>query len=113
MNLADLTAAVREFAEERDWEQFHSAKNLAISVMVEAAELLELVQWKSDDTIAADLEHEAARRAMSDEIADVLIYLVRLADVIGVGLDEAVQTKMRANANRYPADEVKGSAEKR
>ena len=113
MDLAELTAAVRQFADERDWHQFHTPKNLAISVAVEAGELLELVQWKTDDEIAeAVSEDETWRQGLRDEIADVLIYLVRLADVIGVHLLDAAAAKLAKNAERYTIDASHGSSAK-
>ena len=114
VDLAKLTAAVRQFAEERDWQQFHTPKNLAISVAVETGELLELVQWKSDAEIGDSIEgDEQWRRSLADEMADVLIYLVRLADVAGVDLLGAAASKVDANARKYPIDESRGSASKR
>lgn len=102
MDLIDLTAAVRAFAQERDWERFHTPKNLAVSVSIEAGELLEIVQWKNDDEVDADLGTDAGRDALSDELADILIYLVRLADVVGIDLVAAADQKLRKNASRFP-----------
>lgn len=102
MDLADLTAILRTFAEERDWEKFHTPKNLAVSVAIEAAELLELVQWRTDDELENYLETDKGRAALQDELADVLIYLVRLADVTGVDLRQATNAKIAKNRNRFP-----------
>lgn len=102
MDLAELTAALRTFAEERDWEKFHTPKNLAVSVAIEAAELLELVQWKTDEELASFLQTDEGRAALSDELADVLIYLVRLADVTGVDLRVAADEKIGRNHGRFP-----------
>ena len=113
MTLEDLTADLRRFAAERDWERFHTPKNLAVSVAVEVGELLEHVQWGSDDEIAARFATAEGRAAVGEEMADVLIYLVRLADVVGVDLLAAAVEKVAANAQRYPADEVRGSSAKR
>lgn len=113
VTLDDLAAELRRFAAERDWERFHTPKNLAISLAVETGELLEHVQWGSDDEIAARFGTAEGRKAVSEEMADVLIYLVRLADVIGVDLLGAASAKIAANAARYPADEVRGSSAKR
>ncbi len=113
MTLDDLAADLRRFAEERDWERFHTPKNLAISLAVETGELLEHVQWGSDAELAVRFGTAEGREAIAEEMADVLIYLVRLADVIGVDLLAAASAKIAANAVRYPADEVRGSSAKR
>ena len=113
MTLDDLAHELRRFAAERDWEQFHTPKNLAISLAVEVGELLEHVQWGSDADIAARLDSPDGRAAVAEELADVLIYLVRLADVAGIDLLDAASAKLAANAARYPADEVRGSSAKR
>src|SRR5260221_5251768 len=106
--LAELAGRLRAFARERDWEQFHNAKNLAASVSVEAAELLEVFQWLTREQ-AASLGDEAREQAQA-EIADVLIYLVLLADVLNVDVAEAVDQKIQLNHLRYPPDSVRGRA---
>ena len=113
MTLEDLADELRRFAADRDWDQFHTPKNLAISLAVEVGELLEHVQWGSDAEIAARFGTAGGREGLSEELADVLIYLVRLADVTGIDLLEAASSKIAANAERYPADEVRGSSDKR
>ncbi len=113
MTLDDLTHQLRRFAAERDWEQFHTPKNLAISLAVEVGEVLEHVQWGSDDEIAARLSGADGRAAVAEELADVLIYLIRFADVAGIDLLAAASAKLAANAERYPAHEVRGSSAKR
>jgi NTP pyrophosphatase (non-canonical NTP hydrolase) len=91
---------LRQFAAERDWEQFHVPKNLAMSVAIEAAEIMEHFQWLTPDEIAALPEPQ--RSAVAHEIADVLLYLVRLADVLDIDLVEAALDKMAINAHKYP-----------
>jgi dCTP diphosphatase len=113
VTLDDLTRDLRRFAAERDWEQFHTPKNLAISLAVEVGEVLEHVQWGSDDEIAARLAAPDGRAAVAEELADVFIYLIRFADVAGIDLLAAASTKLAANAERYPAHEVRGSSAKR
>ncbi|HVW31159.1 MAG TPA: nucleotide pyrophosphohydrolase [Acidimicrobiia bacterium] len=113
MTLADLAADLRRFAAERDWDQFHTPKNLAISLTVECGEVLEHVQWGSDAEIAERFSTADGRAALGEELADVLIYLVRLADVTGVDLLAAAVAKLAANEQRYPAAEVRGSSAKR
>ena len=110
MDLAKLTADLRRFAADRDWDQFHSPKNLAMALSVEAAELLEHFQWLTETesaTVAPDM-----KEAVAHELADVLIYLVRLADRLDVDLDAAVTRKLAINAAKYPADRVRGRADK-
>ncbi len=110
MDLQALTHLLRDFVRERDWEQFHSPKNLTMALSVEAAELMEHFQWLTEDE-SRDLPPEK-RASVKDEMADVLIYLVRLADQLGVDLLDAAERKMARNGERYPADLVRGSAKK-
>ena len=105
-----LVEALRRFAGERDWEQFHSPKNLASALIVEAAELLEHFQWLTEDESRA--LPEATREAVAGEMADVLLYLLQLADKLGVDLVPAAQRKLVINELRYPAASAKGSAKK-
>jgi NTP pyrophosphatase (non-canonical NTP hydrolase) len=101
---------LREFAAERDWEQFHSPKNLAMALSVEVAELVEIFQWLSQ-TQSKCLD-DISRAAAADEIADVQIYLLRIADQLEINLPQAVEDKLVANARKYPADRGRDSAEK-
>jgi dCTP diphosphatase len=110
VNLADLSARLREFAAERDWEQFHAPKNLAMALAVEAAELMEHFQWLTERESA---ELPAGKRLeAAAELADVFIYTVRLADRLGVDLAEAVEAKIRVNAERYPIAKSRGNKTK-
>ncbi len=108
--LEGLRAKLRDFAAERDWDQFHSPKNLAMALSVEAAELLEVFQWLTEEH-SRNLDAQA-RAAASEEIADVLLYLVRLADQLGIDPVAAARGKLAANARKYPADKARGSARK-
>jgi len=109
-DLAALTARIRRFAAERDWEQFHTPKNLTMALAAEVGELIEQFQWLTDAQ-SSELT-PAQRTAVSDEIADVFIYLVRLCDVVGVDLHRAALAKIEINEGRYPAERVRGSAKK-
>ena len=100
-SLDDLRERQRRFAAERDWEQFHKPKNLAMSVAIEAAEIMEHFQWLTADQ-SASLD-AAARREVGHEIADVLLYLVRLADVLDIDMAAAAREKIALNALKYPA----------
>ena len=104
----DLADQIREFADARDWHQFHSPKNLAMALAVEAAEILEHFQWLTEEQ-SRDLEEEQLAK-VRDELGDVLIYLVRLSDVLGVDLLKAAEDKLEKNAEKYPVDKVKGKA---
>lgn len=109
-DLPALTERLRSFAAAREWEPFHTPKNLAMAVSVEAAELMEVFQWLTPEEsadVAADAE---ALAAVSGEMADVAIYLIRLADVLGVDLAEAVERKIERNEERFPVDAVRGRA---
>lgn len=108
--LGDLRLKLRRFAAERDWDQFHSPKNLAMALSVEAAELLEHFQWLSDTESSAVSPETRAK--VSEELADVLLYLVRLADRLDVDLALAASEKLKVNAARYPADKARGSSKK-
>ena len=107
-----LTALVRSFAESRDWQQFHTARNLVLALVGEAGELAAEFQWISDDNIVNALQDADKREAVGSELADVFIYLLRLADVIGIDLAEELKKKIAINEKRYPMDKAKGSAAK-
>ncbi len=109
-DLAALRERLRNFAAERDWDQFHSPKNLAMALIAEAAELVEHFQWLSEAQSAALSPEKLAQVAA--EAADVLIYLVRIADKLEIDLLAAATLKMDHNETRYPATRVKGSARK-
>jgi NTP pyrophosphatase (non-canonical NTP hydrolase) len=108
--LTQLRDALRQFADERDWDQFHSPKNLASALAVEAAELLERFQWLTEDQSRKLPPEELAR--VREEMADVLNYLVRLADKLDVDLLEAARDKIKVNALKYPVEKARGSARK-
>jgi len=109
-DLDKLRDAVRKFAAERDWDQFHSPKNLAMALSVESAELLEIFQWLTEEE-SRDLP-PITKAAAADEIADVLIYLLRIADKLAIDPVAAAQRKMIANAKKYPADKARGNNKK-
>jgi NTP pyrophosphatase (non-canonical NTP hydrolase) len=109
-DLDNLRTRLETFARDRDWEQFHSPKNLSMALTVEVAEIAEHFQWLTEEQ---SRELDPAKRAeVEQELADVLIYLVRLADQLGIDLLEAAQRKLAVNEARYPADKVRGSSKK-
>jgi dCTP diphosphatase len=109
-DLDGLRDHLRRFAAERDWDQFHSPKNLAMALSVEAAELMELFQWLTEAQSRALAPEDHAKAA--DEIADVLLYLIRLADQLGIDPVAAAARKMIANERKYPADKARGNSKK-
>lgn len=108
--LDSLRDRLRDFAAAREWGQFHSPKNLAMALSVEAGELLEVFQWMTEAQ-SRGLAPEA-HAAASDEIADVLLYLIRLSDELGIDPVAAANRKLLANESRYPADKARGNAKK-
>jgi NTP pyrophosphatase (non-canonical NTP hydrolase) len=109
-NLNSLRDQLRTFAAERDWDQFHSPKNLASALSVEAAELLEKFQWLTEAE-SQNLPPEALE-GVRQEVADVLLYLIRISDKLGIDLIAAAQAKMTLNAQKYPADLARGTSKK-
>ncbi|MGG7556610.1 nucleotide pyrophosphohydrolase [Pseudomonas sp. ES3] len=112
VDVANLAASLQRFADDRDWQQFHSPKNLIMALTGEVGELCEIFQWMSeaDSTFAAKRPETA--QAVKDELADVLMYLVRLSSVLGVDLNEAVTRKLALNGQKYPVDKAKSTSEK-
>lgn len=109
-NLHQLVLRLRAFSAERDWDQFHSPKNLAAAMVVEASEVLEHFQWTSDkDSSTLDLE---TKDKVALELADVLLYLIRLADKLDVDLLQAAERKLEINAKKYPIEKSRGSSKK-
>jgi NTP pyrophosphatase (non-canonical NTP hydrolase) len=108
--LVELRDALRSFAAERDWDQFHSPRNLAAALAVEAAELLEPFQWLTDEQ-SRELS-AVSRASVEQEMADVLLYLVRLADKLEVDLERAARAKIALNAQKYPVEKARGSNRK-
>lgn len=101
-DLAQLTAVVRAFSVARDWEQFQDPKSLMLALVGEVGELSELMQWIPQDEVLTEFSSPERKDRISDEIADVLIYLIRLADVMGVDLEEAALAKLARNEKRFP-----------
>lgn len=110
MDLAQLRHALREFTKARDWDRFHSPKNLATALVVEAAELVEHFQWLSEQQ--SERLPPEKRTEVAHEMADVLFYLVRIADRLDIDLMAAARDKLKIIEKRYPPDKVRGSAKK-
>lgn len=106
--LAELRGIVRQFVDERDWRQFHSPKNLTMSLAIEAAELMEHFQWISTDESRAIATDREKLTAVGEELSDVLCYALALANELGLDLSTALRDKMLKNARKYPVDESRG-----
>lgn len=110
-SIGDLQARLRGFAAARDWEQFHDPKNLTMALAGEVGELIEHFQWLTPGESWRAMEDGENAEEISDELADVMIYLSRLADLLGVDLLGAAFEKIERNEKRYPAEEVRGRAD--
>ncbi|MHB1676828.1 MAG: nucleotide pyrophosphohydrolase [Sulfuriferula sp.] len=109
-DLNQLRIRIRQFAEERDWDRYHSPKNLAMALIVEAAELVEHFQWLTEQQSQTLTPDKLAQ--VGEELADIQIYLISIADKLNVDLLAAVDKKIVANAEKYPVDKARGSAKK-
>lgn len=108
--LSELTKIATRFRDEREWRQFHTPKELAIQLILEAGELLELMQWKNGEQLGDHLQQK--REDVADELSDVLHAVVLIADEMGIDLGEAFKAKMEKNALKYPVAKARGSAKK-
>jgi dCTP diphosphatase len=112
LNLDQLNQEIKTFVDERDWEQFHSVKNLSMALAVEASELGEIFQWmKEEESNSAHLQAEIKTK-IEDEVADVFIYLMRILSKTNIDLELAIRNKMEKNRKKYPAHLVKGNSKK-
>jgi len=99
---------IRKFRDDRDWMQFHDPKNMAISIILEASELLEHFQWKSKQEVEAYLKDKKNKKEVEEEIADIAMYLFEMADNMGIDLLKAMDAKLKKNAAKYPVKKAKG-----
>ena len=109
-DIAELQKMIRTFVDERDWDQFHNPKDLSISLALEAAEVMEHFQWKSDEEIKAHIVNK--KTAVGEELADVFYWVLLLANKMDIDLTEAFKEKMKQNAAKYPIEKAKGSHKK-
>ena len=112
MNIKKIQKQLSDFADERDWNQFHNPKNLSMALSVEASEIVEIFQWLTPEQAEAIMSTDEGEH-VKEEIADVMIYLIRLADKLNVDLEDAVADKIIKNGEKYPVDTSKGSTTKR
>lgn len=110
LNLKELCEKINSFAEERDWDQFHSIKNLSMALSVESSELLEIFQWMTEDQ-SNNLSDKDLNKA-KEELADIFVYLVRISSKLDVDLFEVASSKIKKNAEKYPVEKAKGNAKK-
>lgn len=110
--LAEIKTRVLAFARERDWEQFHAPKNLSMALAAEAGELMEHFLWATPEASRTIAQDAAKRRKIEEELADVIIYALEFANMTGIDVAAAIETKMAANAAKYPVDKAKGRSDK-
>ena len=113
VNIEEIQARLAEFAKERDWEQFHSPKNLSMALAGEVGELLEIFQWLTEEQSQRSSLSSDQLTAATEELADVLIYSLRLADRLDINLEDAIAKKIDKNALRYTVEASRGSSAKR
>ncbi len=106
--VAQLRTMMKDFVAQRQWEKFHTPRNLAASAAVEAGELLELFQWLGDNEAMARLQEPAFRQAVADEMSDVLMYIISLANALDLDISAAAEAKMARNRTKYPAEKFRG-----
>lgn len=111
-SLTHIQNFIQKFAHDRDWDQFHTPKNLIMAATSEMGELAEVLQWKSDEEVVAYLKSVEGKERLSEEIADVMIYLLRLCQKIDIDVLHALREKIRKNELKYPVDISKGNAKK-
>ena len=112
LDVAKLEQALADFSRERDWDRFHTPKNLVMALTGEVGELNEIFQWMSDGEASEAGHAPATAEHVGEELADVLLYLVRLSSLLGVNLNDAVVDKLAKNALKYPVEKVRGSSQK-
>lgn len=112
VKIHELKEKIKKFCDDRDWDQFHNAKDLAIALSIEASELLEIFRWKNEKEVTELFKNEKKKEAIEDEIADILYFLVRMAQRYNLDLSEALDRKMVKNDKKYPIEKAKGSNKK-
>ena len=107
-SMLQLKKRVQKFIEDRDWEKYHKPKNLAMSIAIEASELMELFQWTDDTESDAIAKHQEKLAALQDELADIMAYCISLANVLNIDIAQSVMSKIDKNEDKYPVEEFKG-----
>ena len=111
LNLDIIKEKLKQFSKERDWEQYHSPKNIAMALSVEVAELVEIFQWSNDGGIK-EVENEQTRKEIEEEIADIFNYLIKFVDLMDLDLEKISLEKIQKNDEKYPVEKSKGNSEK-
>ncbi|WP_373874006.1 nucleotide pyrophosphohydrolase [Pseudomonas tohonis] len=112
VDVTGLATALKQFADDRNWEQFHSPKNLAMALSGEVGELTEIFQWMTEEASRGAARNPDTAQAVREELADVLMYLVRLASVLDVDLNAAAQQKLQRNGEKYPVEKARDTSKK-
>ena len=112
IDLDKVKQAIRSFATEREWDQFHSPKNIATALSVESSELLEIFQWINEDSSRGIMSDDSKATKIKEEVADIFYYLVRLSDLLKIDIEEEFWKKLSKNAKKYPVDLAKGTSKK-
>ena len=112
INVQKINTVVSEFIKERDWDQFHSIKNLSMALSVESSELVEIFQWLKEDESNQVSSNEKLKSKVEEEIADIFIYLMRIAIKSEINIEEVVLNKIKKNSEKYPVDKARGSSKK-
>ena len=112
MNIEELQDRLQHFADERDWDQFHTPKNLVMALCGEVGELIEIFQWLTEEESKDIVQDARKMEQVEEEIADIQVYVLRLAHKLGVDIERAVEKKMRKNAEKYPVHLARGNAKK-
>lgn len=107
-SINDLQETIKKFCEERDWDQFHNPKDLAIGISTEANELLDIFRFKSEEQMKAQFQEEVTRTHIEEEVADVLFFVLRFAQMNNIDLEKCVEDKLRKNEKKYPVEKIKG-----
>ena len=110
MNISKIQSQLENFASERDWEQFHTPKNLSMALSVEASELVEIFQWLNPEE--SNSPNQKQIQEINSEVADIAMYLLRFCSVLGIDIEEAIEKKLEKNALKYPVNLSKGNAQK-
>ncbi len=112
IRIHELKEKIKDFCDRRDWDQFHNAKELAVALSIEASELLEIFRWKNPQEVSELFNDKNKKEDIEDEMADILYFLVRIAQLYNIDLTEALDRKMDKNEKKYPVDKFKGSNKK-
>lgn len=112
IDISEISNDLEQFAIDRDWNQFHSIKNLAMALSVESSELVEIFQWMSEDQSNSIVDNPKKFKEVEEEVADIFLYLVRIAGKLNIDLESVAKAKIQKNSEKYPVEKAKGNAKK-